>query len=102
MSINVMLNGESIQIDQAVFRTLLDNSVAGLYAGYQSALESGSIKFADLVKLAKHGDIPYPLFFSPLELVEAQVEAKTPEAPQRNQQRHIPNRNQGNGRTPGS
>lgn len=77
MSINVTLSGESIQIDQAVFRTLLDNSVAGLYTGYQSALESGSIKFADLVKLAKHGDIPYPLFFSPLELVEAQVEAKT-------------------------
>lgn len=77
MSINVTLDGDSIQIDRAVFTILLDNSVAGLYAGYRSALESGSIKFADLLKLAKHGDIPYPLFFSPLELVEAQVEAKT-------------------------
>jgi len=77
MTINVLLEGDSIPIDEAVFRTLLDNSVAGTYASYEKALSARSIPFPALVQLARRGDIPYPLFFAPLPLVEAQVAAKT-------------------------
>ena len=75
--ISVLLNGAAIPIDSAVFTTLLDNSVAGTYKGYERALESGSIKFTELAYLSRKGDIPIPLFFAPISLVQAQVSAKT-------------------------
>lgn len=77
MAISVLLDGNAVPIDEAVFKALLDNSVAGTYVGYQHALESRSIKFAGLMLLARRGDIPLPLFFAPLPLVEAQVATKT-------------------------
>lgn len=77
MTIDVFLNGNNVPIDHAVFTLLLDNSVAGTYVGYEKALRSRSIRFADLVELSRKGDIPYSLFFAPLSLVEAQVATKT-------------------------
>lgn len=77
MTIDVLLDGGAVQIDEAVFRTLLDNSVAGTYVDYEKTLASGSIHFTSLVRLARKGEIPYPLFFAPLPLVQAQVSAKT-------------------------
>lgn len=77
MTINVSLSGEAIGIDERVFRCLLENSVAGTYRDYETALAKRTIAFADLLKLAAHGEIPYPLFFAPLPLVEAQVATKT-------------------------
>lgn len=77
MAIDVLLQGEAVPIDEAVFRCLLDNSVAGTYRGYEKALDAGCISFSDLVDLAGHGDIPYPLFFAPLLHVEAQVATKS-------------------------
>ncbi|WP_104082771.1 hypothetical protein [Cryobacterium sp. Y11] len=75
--ISVILSGSAIPIDHAVFTTLLDNSVAGTYKGYEQALEMASIKYTDLVRLSEKGDIPIPLFFAPLPLVQVQVAAKT-------------------------
>lgn len=75
-SIDVLLGGSAVAVSEAVFRTLLDNSVAGTYADYSHALECGSIKFSALVSLARRGEIPYALFFAPLPLVQAQVAAK--------------------------
>lgn len=60
-----------------MFTTLLNNSVAGTYKGYERALQTGSIKFSDLIYLARKGDIPYTLFFAPITLVRKQVEQKT-------------------------
>ncbi|WP_156759467.1 hypothetical protein [Microbacterium karelineae] len=73
----MLLSHSTIPIDDAVFTTLLDNSVAGTYKGYERALQTGSIKFSDLVDLARKGDIPYTLFFAPIALVREQVEKKT-------------------------
>jgi hypothetical protein len=75
--IDVLLDGTAVSIDEAVFTTLLDNSVAGTYADYEKVLRTRSIPFAALVSLARKGDIPYSLFFAPLPLVEAQVATKT-------------------------
>jgi hypothetical protein len=77
MVIDVLQNGARIPIDGAVFAALLDNSVASTYVAYQKAVDSSSIDFADLVHLARKGEIPYVLFFAPLPLVEAQIRMKT-------------------------
>ncbi|MCA4132047.1 ImmA/IrrE family metallo-endopeptidase [Arthrobacter sp. M4] len=77
MAIDVLLDGEAVPIDEAVFRVLLDNSVAGTYKGYENALDSRRIKFSELVWLADKGDIPYSLFFAPFALVQHQVKKKT-------------------------
>ncbi len=77
VTIEVQVGGVPIPIRRAVFTTLLDNSVAGTYADYDKALASGAIKFPALLRLARIGEIPYPLFFADLPFVETQVAAKT-------------------------
>ncbi len=77
MSIDVLINGTAVSIDRAVFTTLLENSIASTYAAYGRALASGSISFTALVDLARHGEIPYALFFASLPLVQNQISAKT-------------------------
>lgn len=77
MTIEIRLNGKRTGIDQEVFTALLNNSVASTYAAYEKAVESSSIDFKDLVFLARRGDIPWVLFFSPLPFVEAQIRSKT-------------------------
>lgn len=73
----MLLGQAAVPVDDTVFTTLLDNSVAGTYKGYERTLQTGSIKFSDLVDLARKGDIPYTLFFAPITLVQEQVEKKT-------------------------
>ncbi len=77
MSIRVLIGGATVPINRSVFTTLMDNSVAGTYTGYTKALDAGTITIRDLSYLASKGEIPLPLFFSPLPLVEAQVASKT-------------------------
>lgn len=77
MTVDVLLGSASVPISKSVFTLLLDNSVAGTYVGYQHALARGTITFTELTNLARHGEIPVPLFFAPLPLVERQVAAKT-------------------------
>ncbi|WP_067247117.1 hypothetical protein [Microbacterium resistens] len=77
MAIEVLLDHTAIPIEDAVFTTLLGNSVAGTYRGYERALETGRIKFSELIDLARTGDIPYSLFFAPIALVREQVAKKT-------------------------
>lgn len=77
VAIDVLLDGKAVPVDEAVFRTLLDSSVAGTYKGYAKALDSHRMKFSDLVWLAEKGDIPYSLFFAPFALVQEQVKKKT-------------------------
>jgi hypothetical protein len=77
MTIDVEIDGCRVAIDRSVFSALLDNSVARIYADYQRAVDNGSIPFARLEYLAQKGEIPVALFFAPLPLVEAQVDAKT-------------------------
>ena len=77
MAIEVLLGGDRMQVDEAVFAALLDNSVASTYAAYRSAVVSSSITFSDLVFLARKGEIPWVLFFAPLPAVEAQIRIKT-------------------------
>jgi hypothetical protein len=75
--IDVLLNGSRTPIEKAVFIALLENSIASSYVGYDRALRKLEISFGELVDLARHGEIPFSLFFAPLPLVEAQLKTKT-------------------------
>ncbi|WP_411815816.1 hypothetical protein [Gordonia sp. SND2] len=77
MTMNVLIDGDSVPIDRDVFVELLENSVASEYVDYEHALDRDSISFKKLEKLARRGEIPYSLFFAPIDLVRAQVATKT-------------------------
>jgi hypothetical protein len=77
MTIQVTASDGNVDIDRASFTDLLENSVAHDRAPYRDALASGRIPVADLVKLSRVAEIPYPLFFAPREVVEAQLKHKS-------------------------
>jgi Zn-dependent peptidase ImmA (M78 family) len=77
MTITVGIGMESVPVDRDVFVALFDISVVSEYVGFTKALASGVIEFDQLVRLARKADIPYSLFFAPLDVVEAQLERKT-------------------------
>lgn len=72
----VSISGDFVDVDDDVFRMLLENSVAGTYRDYERALESGRIAYSNLAFLSHKGEIPLPLFFAPAELVQRQVGLK--------------------------
>lgn len=74
---DVLINGERVPIDKAVFEELLENSVVNGRAPYHHALERDEIHYTELAELARKAEVPHPLFFAPLALVQAQVRAKT-------------------------
>ena len=69
MTINVMLDGSAVSIDAAVFEELFEQSVVNDRVGVRRALARSEIKFRDLVELARVAEIPYPLFFAPMDVV---------------------------------
>jgi hypothetical protein len=76
MQVHVTLGGDRVEIEREVLVALLDNSVASERAAYRRALENGEIKFTELVEVARVGNIPLPLFFAPLAVVQAQLDLK--------------------------
>lgn len=77
MTISVMLSGISVPIEREVFTALFEHSVASDRADVRKALTSSTIPFKTLVDLARKAEIPYPLFFAPLAVVEQQLKVKT-------------------------
>jgi hypothetical protein len=75
--VDVLINGDRVSIDRAVFIELLENSVVNGRAPYHHALERDEIHYTELVDLARKAEVPHPLFFAPLTLVHAQVASKT-------------------------
>jgi hypothetical protein len=73
----VVISGVSVPIERSVFETLFHNSVVSSYAGVRKALEGTALPYAEFMKLARQAEIPYPLFFASLPVVEAQVRLKT-------------------------
>lgn len=71
--LQVTLSSGSLTIDIRVFWALLNLSHIKTYAAYRLALLEKSIKFSDLKFLALKADVPYPLFFSPLDKVLRQI-----------------------------
>jgi hypothetical protein len=75
--VHVIIAGESVPIDRSVFVDLLENSVVNGRAPYLHALEKSKIQYSDLLVLARKAEVPHPLFFAPLAVVQAQLRTKT-------------------------
>jgi len=76
-TMRVMIAGEPVPIDRAVFVALLENSVVNGRAPYVHALEKSKIPYSELLELARKAEVPHPLFFAPQAVVQAQLRAKT-------------------------
>ncbi len=81
----VRLQDGTVEIERKVFLALLNIGPVTEYVDYQRALVDGIITFENLKKLAFRADVPYPLFFAPLEHVrlqlrdyKTQIESKVP------------------------
>lgn len=68
---------ERVPIERQVFTALFHNSVVWSRAPIRAALAGENLSFQKFAKLAREAEIPYPLFFAPLEVVEEQVRLKT-------------------------
>jgi hypothetical protein len=68
---------ERVPIERQVFTALFDNSVVWSRVPIRDALAGENLSFKRFLKLAREAEIPYPLFFAPLEVVEEQVRLKT-------------------------
>lgn len=77
MTIQVTANDGSVDIDRSTFTSLLENSVAHDRAPVRDALLVGKIALAELIKLSRVAEIPYPLFFAPRTVVDAQLRHKS-------------------------
>lgn len=71
------LGRERVSVDREVFDALFHNSVVSNRAPVRSALAGKSMPFRTFLRLSREAEIPYPLFFAPLDVVEQQVRLKT-------------------------
>ncbi|QWF20501.1 hypothetical protein KM427_16100 [Nocardioides sp. LMS-CY] len=77
MTINVTLDRATVSIDREVFAALFEQSVVHDYEPIRKALNSGTMPFRELVRMARQAEIPYPLFFAPRDVVVEQLRMKT-------------------------
>lgn len=75
----VTIKKEKVEIDKKVFLSLLSMSPVQEYAAFQNAVKDNLISFVALKDLAEKADVPYPLFFAPLDKVIVQLEDKDKE-----------------------
>ena len=76
MSIDVSCGRSTIAIERETFKALIDESWQRDAREYVDALERSRIRFTVLVQLARKAQIPYALFFAPVEVAEAQLKRK--------------------------
>jgi hypothetical protein len=76
MTMNVTLDRTPVPIDREVFEALFEQSVVCERAAVRDALRDGTISYRKLIGLARDAEIPYPLFFAPLPVVQEQLRMK--------------------------
>ncbi|MCU1471022.1 MAG: hypothetical protein JWQ39_2171 [Glaciihabitans sp.] len=76
MVVTLMLKGTSVLVDENVFAALFKDSVVSSRADVVRALDGQPLAFSTFLDLARTAEIPYPLFFSPSEVVDAQIRLK--------------------------
>ena len=76
VTVTLMVDRTLVQVDREVFHALFSSSVVAGYAGVKKALEGKPLPFNDFLDLTRKAEIPYPLFFAPREVVDAQIKLK--------------------------
>ncbi|MGH9248979.1 MAG: hypothetical protein ACRD0W_05625, partial [Acidimicrobiales bacterium] len=77
MSIVVSRGRSTTTIERMTFTALMEDSWLSEATEYLRALEASRIRFTALVDLGRKAEIPYTLFFAPIEVAEAQLKRKT-------------------------
>lgn len=62
-----------VEIDEIAFSLLLNIPTIQSLKDYKKAIDSKVISLKKLKKLAEDADVPYPLFFAPLNIVRSQI-----------------------------
>ncbi len=73
---DVIIGSDRVTIEKAIFFDLLENSVVNGRAPYRRALETSEITYSDLLALSRKAEVPHPLFFAPVPVVQAQLRLK--------------------------
>ena len=77
MNVLLSLNGVHVPVEREVFVALFKNSVVADRASISRAIDGKPLAFNEFLGLTRQAEIPYPLFFAPLNLVMSQIELKT-------------------------
>lgn len=72
----MIIGSDRVTIEKAIFFDLLENSVVNGRAPYRRALETSEITYSDLLALSRKAEVPHPLFFAPVPVVQAQLRLK--------------------------
>ena len=72
----IKIKTDRIKIDRRVFLALFDITPIKQYIAYQKAISANEITLTDLRFLAEKADVPYPFFFAPKNIVDAQIKDK--------------------------
>lgn len=72
-ALHVIHKKEQINIDKSIFCLLLDLPFIQIRKPYQDAIKENKIKLSILKELSGKAEVPYPLFFAPLSVVEKQI-----------------------------
>lgn len=75
--ITLMVHGTEVLVERAVFSALFENSIVSSRMPVVRALRGEPITWSKFMDLTRQAEIPYPLFFAPLEVVEEQVRMKS-------------------------
>jgi len=72
----VQLNRDSIEIDRDVFFALLSSTPVSALKVYKDAIAKKRISLTNLKSISEKEEIPYPLFFAPIDKVTLQLKNK--------------------------
>ena len=76
MTVTLMVDRTPVPVDARVFHALFSSSVVSEYAGVKRALAGTPLQFNEFLDLTRKAEIPYPLFFAPRAVVDAQIQVK--------------------------
>ncbi|CAN5175909.1 hypothetical protein BH11ACT3_BH11ACT3_02050 [soil metagenome] len=75
-TVSLIVHGVEVPIDRSAFSTLFGNSIVSSRAPVLRALSGDPITWSKFVDLTRQAEIPYPLFFAPLAVVDEQLRLK--------------------------
>ena len=76
MTVTLIVDRTPVPVDAGVFHALFSSSVVAGYAGVKRALAGTPFPFNEFLDLTRKAEIPYPLFFAPRAVVDAQIKLK--------------------------
>lgn len=71
--IEITIKNDNLKIEKEVFVMLIEGSSVSETREYESILDTKKVSLLNLKRIARKANVPYPLFFAPLDVVLAQL-----------------------------